>query len=64
MRMIVDLSNLQNSLSIHTTGESGHAYDPHYDDMANLWRNIQYHPMLWDQGQIKAAPGGYLRLLP
>jgi penicillin amidase len=64
MRMIVDLSNMQNSLSIHTTGESGHAYGPHYDDMVNLWRNIQYHPMLWDEAQIKLAPGGHLRLLP
>jgi penicillin amidase len=64
MRMIVDLSNLQNSLSIHTTGESGHAYDPHYDDMVDLWRNIQYLPMTWDQAQIKASPGGHLRLAP
>jgi penicillin amidase len=64
MRMIVDLSNLQNSLTIHTTGESGHAYNPHYDDMVNLWRNIQYLPMSWDEAQIKQAPGGHLRLLP
>lgn len=64
MRMIVDLSNLQNSLSIHTTGESGHAFNPHYTDMVDLWRNIQYQPMSWDEAQIKAVPGGHLRLLP
>ena len=35
MRMIVDLSNLDNSLQVFTTGESGHAYAPHYVDMAD-----------------------------
>ncbi len=64
MRMIVDLSNLQNSLTVNLTGESGHAYNPHYADMTDLWRNIQYHPMLWDQSVIVAAPGGHLRLTP
>jgi penicillin G amidase len=64
MRMIVDLSNLQNSLTIHTTGESGHAFNPHYIDMADLWRTIQYHPMLWDEAQVKSAAGGHLTLAP
>ncbi len=64
MRMIVDLSNLQNSLAIHTTGQSGHAYHPHYIDMADLWRNIQYYPMLWDEQSITSSAKGHLRLVP
>ncbi len=64
MRMIVDLSDLQNSITIHTTGQSGHAYHNHYDDMADLWRNIQYHAMLWDQNMIKAQAASHLQLLP
>ena len=64
MRMIIDLGNLQNSLTIHTTGQSGHAYHPHYIDMADLWRTIQYHPMLWDPQQIEAKADSHLRLLP
>jgi penicillin amidase len=64
MRMIVDMSNLTNSLTVHTTGESGHAYDRHYADMSPLWSNIQYYPMLWDQGSIEAQSEGHLRLLP
>jgi penicillin amidase len=64
MRMIVDLSNLSASLSIHTTGESGHAYHPNYIDMADLWRKIEYHPMLWDRQQVEAASKNYLKLLP
>lgn len=64
MRMIVDLGNLDDSLTVHTTGQSGHAYHPHYADMADLWRNIQYYPMLWSEARVTAAAAAHLRLLP
>ena len=63
-REIVDLSNLDNSLAIHTTGQSGHAYHPHYDDMAPMWATVQYYPMWWEQASIKADTEGHLRLVP
>ncbi len=53
MRMIVDLSDFCCSLSMHTTGQSGHAFHPHYIDMADPWRKIEYHPMLWDREQVE-----------
>ena len=64
MRMIVDLSDLSNSLTIHTTGQSGHAYHPHYIDMADLWRTIQYHPMLWNLENIRQEAESLLLLTP
>ncbi len=64
MRMIVDLSNLENSLAIHTTGQSGHPYHPHYIDMADRWRNFEYHPLYWGRVQIEAAAADHLRLTP
>lgn len=64
MRMIVDLGNLAGSLTIHPTGQSGHAYHPHYIDFADLWRNIQYHPMLWQRSQVEAGADSHLRLAP
>lgn len=64
MRMIVDLSNLENSLSIHTPGQSGHAFHPHYDDTIEPWRKIQYHPMLWDENLVKATTEAHLTLTP
>lgn len=64
MRMIIDLGDLQNSLTVHTTGQSGHAYHPHYIDMADLWRNIQYYPMLWNEQTITGSAEGHLRLVP
>jgi penicillin amidase len=64
MRMIVDLSNLDNSFTVHTTGQSGHADHPHYIDMADLWRNIQYYPMHWEPDSVKADSEGHLTLTP
>jgi penicillin amidase len=64
MRMIVDLGNLDNSLAIHTTGQSGHAFHPNYNDMTDLWRMILYHPMRWDRAQVEAAAREQLRLVP
>src|SRR5660397_146575 len=46
-RMVVDLSDLSASRSGHTTGQSGHAFHEHYDDMIDLWLGVRYHPMLW-----------------
>ena len=64
LRMIVDLGDFRNSITVHTTGQSGHAYDPHYIDMADLWRNIQYYPMLWNEQAIVNAGDDHLVLNP
>jgi len=63
-REIVDLGNLDNSLAIHTTGQSGHAFHPHYDDMAPLWAAVQYAPMWWEQASVMDDAEGHLRLTP
>jgi penicillin G amidase len=64
MRMLVDLGNLSNSWASNTTGQSGHAYHKHYIDMAEDWRHIRYHPMLWGRDAVEAAAVDRLRLVP
>ena len=64
MRMIVDLSNLENSQTVHTTGQSGHAYHPHYFDMAPMWAGLQYYPMNWGDEQVAKAAASTLILQP
>ena len=64
MRMIVDLGNLDNSLSMHTTGQSGHAFHPHYIDLAKPWSQVEYHPMPWSRGAVEAQAEAHLTLLP
>lgn len=64
MRAIYDLSDLTNSITVHTTGQSGHAYHPHYDDMAPLWADVEYYPMLWNEQAITSNAEGHLVLSP
>ena len=63
-REIVDLGDLDNSLAVHTTGQSGHAYHPHYADMIPLWAEVQYAPMWWEQASVIADSEGHLVLRP
>ncbi|MFN2147160.1 MAG: penicillin acylase family protein, partial [Anaerolineales bacterium] len=64
IRHIIDLQYFEQSLAMHTTGQSGHPFNVHYDDMIDPWRNIQYHTMLWTRGQVEAAAESHLTLTP
>ncbi|MEH2257852.1 penicillin acylase family protein [Nostoc sp.] len=64
LRMIVDLGNLDNSVAIHTPGQSGHAFHNHYNDMVEPWRKIEYHQMLWESKNVTANTTATLRLIP
>ncbi len=64
MRMIVDLGDLDNSLAIHTTGQSGHAYSSHYQDMIESWASGEHWPMRWDRESIERHAEGTLLLVP
>lgn len=63
-RLIADLSDLRRSLAIHTTGQSGHAFHPHYDDMIPLWLNGDYHPLIWQRADAQQQADGVLVLTP
>jgi len=63
-RQIVDLGNLANSLAMHTTGQSGHPFHRHYDDMIDPWRNCEYHPLLFDRVYVEADAQHILTLRP
>jgi penicillin amidase len=63
-RYIADLADWTRSLSVHTTGQSGQPYNKHYDDFIDLWRNIQYHSMLWARTDIEKNAEGTLTLTP
>jgi penicillin amidase len=64
MRMIVDLSNLDNSRWVQLTGNSGHAFHPNYVDQFELWRTGQDLPMYWERASIEAAATHTLTLRP
>ncbi|HMT20043.1 MAG TPA: penicillin acylase family protein, partial [Promineifilum sp.] len=60
LRQIIDMGNLDNSLMVHSVGQSGHPMHPHYDDLIEMWRNFQYHPSNWSR---EAAESGEHELL-
>lgn len=64
MRMIIDLGNLENSQAIHTTGQSGHAYSSHYQDMVEAWATGELWAMRWDRESIERHSEGTLILRP
>ena len=64
LRMIIDLGDLSQSVAIHTTGQSGHPFSRHYDDMIDPWLNMEYNPMLWTREDIEAAAAKQLILHP
>jgi len=63
-RQIIDLDDLTRSVSMHTTGQSGHPYHRHYDDMIEPWRDVRHHPMLWERSEVEASAVGRLVLVP
>jgi penicillin amidase len=63
-RMIIDLADFDNSLWIHPTGQSGHAFHRHYIDMADMWRLVQYRPMCWSRQAIASDASDVLQLGP
>ena len=64
MRMIVDLSDFDATMGVHPTGQSGHPFHPHYDDLIQLWLNGEYHPMWFSREAIDDAVVDRLLLQP
>ncbi len=60
MRAIYDLSNLDRSLFIYQTGQSGNVLSSRYRDMAQAWATGQYRPLNMHPQQIT----GTLKLTP
>ena len=63
-RVIIDLSNPDNSISVIPTGQSGQPMDDHYKDQVQLYLGNAYHPNLIDTTKIVRAGWDLLTLLP
>ncbi|EWT01536.1 penicillin amidase [Intrasporangium oryzae NRRL B-24470] len=64
MRMVVDLSDLDRSLWVNSTGQSGHAYDPHYTDQIDAWVANEPFPWPFTDQAVKEASADELTLDP
>ena len=63
-RMIVDLSNLDGSLHVLPTGESGHLKSPHHKDQIEFYLHGRYHPAWTRRRDVEKHSEGTLILKP
>jgi len=64
MRQIIDMSNLDNSVWVTTTGESGQPFSDHYKDLVPLWDQNKYQQMEFSATAIAKADAHLLIMKP
>ncbi len=64
MRMLLDFSDLDASTWVNLTGNSGHAYNPHYVDQLDSWQSGQTYPFPFTTAAVQAATQDHLILAP
>lgn len=64
MRAIYDLADLERSLFIHSTGQSGNVLSPLYDSFEERWRNGEYFTIPTRREAFEEGALGRLRLVP
>ncbi|OGB23874.1 MAG: acyl-homoserine-lactone acylase [Burkholderiales bacterium RIFCSPLOWO2_02_FULL_57_36] len=64
LRALYDLSNLENSVFIHSTGQSGNVLSPLYRNFSQRWASVAYLPMQTDRLTIEKNRSGKLTLSP
>ncbi len=63
-RLLVDLGDLNNSLGIAATGQSGQVFNPHREDFIPKWQNVEYVPLLFNREAAQASAEAVLTLIP
>src|SRR6266849_1982457 len=64
VRVVLDVGNWDNSRAVIHSGESGDPESPHYRDLAPLWSEGTYFPLLYSRGAVLRATERVIRLLP
>lgn len=64
LRALYDLSNLENSRFIHSTGQSGNVLSPLYRNYTQRWAEVAYLPMKTDRQAVEKDKLGTLTLSP
>ena len=52
-RRIIDFSDVENSISILPTGQSGNPFSDHYDDQAEMYVKGEFRKMMMNEEEVK-----------
>jgi penicillin G amidase len=63
-RMVTDVGNWDASVAINTPGQSGDPASPHYRDLAPLWAQGRYFPLLYSREAVETATRTRFELKP
>lgn len=64
MRIVLDFADVEHSVSVSPTGQSGNRLSRHYRDQADLFNQGRFRPQLMKRSEIEAQQTGHLRLHP
>ena len=64
VRLVMDVGAWDNSVFVNLPGQSGLPASPHYADLAPLWENGDYCPLLYSDDAVEAAAVARIRLRP
>ena len=59
-RRVIDFSDIEGSMSILPTGQSGNPFSPHYDDQAELYIQGKFRKMLLNTEEIQKSSNSIL----
>ena len=63
-RRIIDFSDVENSVSILPTGQSGNPLSEHYDDQAEMYVNGEFRKMMMNKSEIETKAKSKLTFSP
>jgi len=64
LRILLDFDDVENSISVNPTGQSGHILSRHYDDQAALFNKGRFRKQMMNQEEIQSTCKNVLRLVP
>ena len=64
MRMVIDVGSWDASTWQNLTGQSGHAFHPHYTDQAEGWTSGEQYPWAYSPEAVEQAAEDTLTLMP
>lgn len=59
-RRVIDFSDVENSISILPTGQSGNPFSKHYDDQAEMYVNGKFRKMMMNKQEIQETAASIL----